>query len=192
MFNIYINLIAKVVLILGGINYLFMALANTDLFSLIKMPMLTKTMFILIGLSALYFMFNRDYYLPFLGETVIPVSNTNTQSNTTPTSSIANSSMTPITLSGLPPNTRIMYWAAQKSDDVFDNPIKAYSTYANMGITNTDRKGGVSFSINCPAEYKVPKFGFSTKLKKHVHYRYELPGKPGMFSRIHTHFIANC
>lgn len=190
MFNIYINLIAKVILILGGINYLFMALANTDLFSLIKMPMLTKTMFILIGLSALYFMFNRDYYLPFLGETVIPVSNTNTQSNTaTP---ITNSLMIPVKLSGLPPNTRIMYWAAQKSDDVFDNPIKAYSTYANTGITNTDSKGDVSFSIICPAEYKVPKFGFSTKLLRHVHYRYELPRQPGMFSRVHTHFIAKC
>ena len=186
MLNIYIHLIAKVLLILGGINYLLVSLASMDLFSLIKNPMLVKTIFILIGLSALYFMFNRDYYLPFLGQTVIPLTNPSqavTQTNTL---------MIPVKLSGLPKNTRLLFWAAQGSDDVMDNPVKAYSNYANTGITNTDNNGNALFSITCPAEYKVAKFGFSTKLLKHVHYRYEIPGHPGMLSRVYTHYIKDC
>ena len=187
MLNIYINLIAKVLLILGGINYLFLSLANMDLFSLVKIPMLVKTIFILIGLSALYFMFNRDYYLPFLGETVQPLPKFTNQITST-----GEPIYVDVKLSGLPKNVRLLYWAAKGNDDVLDNPIKAYGNYGNYGMAETDNNGNTIFSINCPAEYKVSKFGFSTKLAKHVHYRYEIPGHPGMLSRVYTHYIKEC
>lgn len=189
MFNIYIDLIAKVLLIIGGINYMFIALGNIDMFNLMKMPNVSKFIFICIGLSALYFLFNRDYYLSFLGKTVIPVSNITPQSTILNTSMMKNEEMVSIKLTKLPANTRVIYWAAQKSEDIFETPVKAYANYANMGIGKTDDKGEIIFSINCPGEYKVPKFGFSTKLARHVHYRYEIPEYPGMFSRVYTQYV---
>lgn len=196
MFNIYIHLIAKLLLIIGGINYLLLSTTNINILQLITIPYFTTVVYILIGLSALYLMFDRDYYLPFLGQTVIPLnSNPNILLNnpniihTLNTSVLKNEEVVRVNLSNLPANTRVIYWAAQKGDNVVNNPIKAYGTYANMGVSKTDDKGNLVISINCPAEYKIQKLGFSTKLTRHIHYRYEIPNVPGMFSRVYTQYI---
>lgn len=192
MFNVYIHLFAKLLLIIGGINYLVLSTTNINIFELIKIPYFITIIYLLIGLSALYFVSNRDYYLPFLGKTIIPISsnpNVLTGNPTLNTSMLKNEEMVLVKLSNLPSNSRVIYWAAQKSDKVFDTPMKAYGTYANMGIAKTDDNGNLVISINCPAEYKVPKFGFSTTLLRHIHYRYEIPKSPGMFSKVHTQHI---
>ena len=47
----------------------------------------------------------------------------------------------------------------------------------------------IIIDIECPSEYNIKKFGIvQKKLKKHVHYRYEL--SPGMFSRVYTKYIT--
>ena len=169
-----IEIFAKFLILLGAVNYLFISVQNVNIFSLIKSKMITQILFILIGISALYFMFNRDYYLPFLGETVIPVGEN---------SKTDQGKMIDVILTELPPNVFVMFWASKTSDTPYDSPQKAYGDYLNSGFVKTDQYGHTSFKINCPTEYVVPIYG---KLEKHVHYRYELPGQKGMFSRVYT------
>ena len=174
----YLSLFARALLVLGGLNYLFVSLINVNIFSYIGYPMLVKIINILIGLSAAYFVFDRDYYLPFLGKTVIPIGPKKPTEN-----------LKQIKLSGLPPNTTVLSWAAKESDKVFDSYIQAYGDYSNTDISKTNDKGEVIVELPCPASYHVPAFGMNKQLDRHIHYRFELPKHKGMFSRIYTKYL---
>lgn len=167
----YTNLFARFLLIIGGINYLF--LSFTD-----KSPIMIKIVFMLIGLSALYFLFDRDYYLPFLGECAIPIGIQKPIEN-----------LKQIKLSGLPVNTNIIYWGAKPSSQIIENPLEAYKDYSNSNIGKTDDNGDIIIELECPSEYTVPKFGFKRKLKRHIHYRFELPKYKGLFSKVYTKYL---
>jgi len=176
----YTNLLARALLILGGINYLLLSL-NINLLN--KFPIVIKIIYILIGFSALYFIFDRDYYLPFLGKCVIPVG---------PKKSIEN--LKQIKLSGLPPNSYVLYWGAKPNkvfSDVFPNPLDAYKDYSNSDIGKTDNNGDIIIELECPSEYIVSKFGMTKKLNRHIHYRFELPEYKGMFSKVYTKELNN-
>lgn len=180
MNTVTLHIFAKFLLILGSINYLFLGTTNMNIFSFIKSKFIRNIIFILIGLSAIYFMFNRDYYLPFLDKCVIPIPGQ--QMNMTQT----NKNKKTVILSKLPANTRVIFWAAQTNENIIENPQKAYGDFINSGIVQTDKFGSVTLNIDYPSEYVVPKYG---KLKRHLHYRYELPEYRGMFSRVYTHYI---
>lgn len=167
----YINLLARFLLIVGGINYLFMSINN-------RYTIITKSFFILIGLSALYFIFDRDYYLPFLGECAIPISTQKPIEN-----------LKKIKLSGLPPNNKIIYWGSKPSSQIIQDPFDAYKDYSNSNIGTTDNNGEIVIELECPSEYLVPKFGFKKKLKRHIHYRFELPKYKGLFSKVYTKYL---
>ena len=121
--------------------------------------------------------------MPFLGPTVIPIpDSTNEKSG----------QLVEVSLSDIPANTRVLFWAAKSNlDGLWPNPIDAYQGYNNSGLAKTDDRGNVTIKVNCPSDYKISKFGFSKKLSKHVHYRYELLKYPGMFSSVKTKYI-NC
>lgn len=177
--KMYTNLLARALLILGGINYLLLSL-NINLLN--KFPIVIKTIYILIGLSALYFIFDRDYYLPFLGKSVIPVG---------PKKSINLALLKKIKLSGLPPNTYVIYWGAIPNTQVIANPLDAYKDYSNSDIGKTDNNGDIIIQLECPSEYMVSKFGITKKLNRHIHYRFELPEYKGMFSKVYTKELDN-
>ena len=178
----YLLLLARFLLVLGGLNYFFMATINVNLFSFIQNTLIVRIISILIGVSALYFLFNRDYYLPFLGETVIPIGPKKPTEN-----------LTKIKLTGLPPNTTVIAWGAQNVKVTFDNPIDAYGSYANTEITQSNEKGEAFVELPCPSDYYVSKFGMKSKLDRHIHYRYQLPKYKGMFSKIYTKYLdAKC
>jgi len=179
MINVYIHMLAKFLLVLGSINYLFLAGSNVNIFNVIPIPMLRNSLFLLIGLSALYFAFNRDYYLPFLGQCVIPSGDAN----------IPQENAKQVTVSNLPPNTRVIFWAAQGDGLSSQDPITAYGDYANSGTIKTDNNGSATISLNCPSQYSVSKFGFRKALARHFHYRYEIPTYKGIFSRVYTQKI---
>lgn len=131
---------------------------------------------VIIGLAALYLMMQRDYYLPFLGECVYPVVSVDS-----PVSAI------PITIAGLPPNVRVVYWAAQANDKNFSDFKLAYADFSNSGLTKSGTDGVATLHVQYPSRYSVPMFGVLPKqLNRHVHYRYELPESTGMFSRVFT------
>jgi uncharacterized membrane protein YuzA (DUF378 family) len=179
--ELFILIFARLLLIIGGLNYFFIASINVNIFQYITNKFILQLVFLLIGISALWFAFNRDYYLPFLGPSVIPIGSNKTFEKTTQ-----------IQLTNLPPNTTVMVWGAQESDEIINNPYDAYGDYSNTVIAKTDFTGKVTVLLPCPAEYYVNKFGFNKKLKRHVHYRYEYPKYRGLFSRIFTKYINEC
>jgi uncharacterized membrane protein YuzA (DUF378 family) len=182
---IYIELVSKVFLILAGLSYTLKFTTDKDLFEYIQNSMVTYIILLLIGLATLYNMFNRDYYLSFLGKTVIPISSKIEKSE-------KSNNVIDVVLEDLPRQTSVIYWASMKQDsqDIL-NYTEAYGNYSNSGIAQTDENGRVVVKIECPSEYTVPKFGFfRRKLNKHIHYRYEIPNKKGLYSRIYTKYIT--
>ena len=151
----YLDIFARILLILGGLNYLFMSHTST----------MSRIIAIAIGLSALYFLFDRDFYLPFLGKSVIPITTQQQDSK----------DLKQVILRDLPPNTNVIFWAAKGGKETASNPMNAYSEYANSGVAKTNDKGEAIISVACPVEYNV----HYKKLMKHLHYRYELPGYRG-------------
>lgn len=174
----YIQMLAKLFIIIGSINYLSSVLLNTS-FNNYLPKTIVPILIIIIGLSGLYVGFNRDYYLPFLGHTVIPVGPSKPTEN-----------LKQMKLSGLPPNTIVMAWGSQSTEKVFEDPFEAYGDYANTEIKKTNDKGEVIIELPCPSEYYVNKFGvMKRKLDRHIHYRYQLPEYKGMFSRVYTKYL---
>jgi hypothetical protein len=178
---IYIELISKLFLIIGGLSYISKFLTEKDLFDYIGNETIIYIIMLCIGISTLYNIFNRDYYLSFLGKAVIPIKLGQEQKK---------ENLIDVVLEKLPKQTTVLFWASKpntkQTDDILSY-IDAYGDYSNSGIAQTDENGRVVVQIECPIEYTVPKFGmFKRKLNKHIHYRYEIPNKKGLYSRIYT------
>ena len=64
-----------------------------------------------------------------------------------------------IKLTNLPPNTRILYWAA-KSEYPSTGEVdwRVYNDYSNSGVVQSDIIGNTNVKIECPVEYNVPLF----------------------------------
>jgi uncharacterized membrane protein YuzA (DUF378 family) len=180
MNSFYFIMLARLILVIGGLNYLVMLFFKQSLINYLHYPVVMQAFTLAIGLSALYFMFNRDYYLPFLGSCVIPVSGGKPEGE-----------LKSIPLTGLPPNTNVIFWAAKSNKNKIPNPMDAYGDFSNSGITQSDKNGNAVLQVNCPAAYTVSKFGVMKRdLPKHVHYRYELPQYRGIFSSVMTKYIT--
>ena len=117
-----------------------------------------------------------------MGKSVIPIIQKESLSN----------NLKEIKLTNLPPNTRILYWAA-KSEYPSTGEVdwRVYNDYSNSGVVQSDIIGNTNVKIECPVEYNVPLFfGLGKRrLKRHLHYRYEIPGQIGLFSRVYTKYI---
>jgi hypothetical protein len=133
---------------------------------------------ILIG-CVLYLYFNNKYLsLPFLGESVIPMT------------AIADEKYPPnadseyeLKLKNVEDGVKVIYWGAQKDDKtVHSDPYDAYGKYENVGIAIfKDNKAILKYLK--PVEYKV---GITDqKLPRHLHYRLCCKNKV-MLSEVHT------
>ncbi len=177
----FMNIIARLILVFGGLFYLVQASGLKINYGSFGYRLLA----FMIGICALYFAFDRDYYLPFLGKSVIPIIKDGfdkTNSN----------NLKEIKLTNLPPNTRILYWAAKSVyPTTGEVDWRVYNDYSNSGVVQSDIIGNTIVKIECPVEYNVPLFlGLGKKrLKRHLHYRYEIPGQTGLFSRVYTKYI---
>ena len=148
-----ILLFTSLVVVVNGIFKL-------NILKLIPNP-LTYIIYFTIMLSIVYNIFRRDYYLPFLGNTVYPCN-----SLTLKTPENANVMRK---VSDLRPNVNVVFWASESSEDkVIDNPWDAYDTYSNAGVTISDSNGNATFMVRTPTPYKIPS-GFV--LDNHIHYR---------------------
>ena len=129
--------------------------------------------------GAALMLIKRDYFLPFLGETVIP-------NGVLKTSQPENATVGVVV--NVPPLTKVIYWAAESSDEVDQTPWKAYNKYSNSGVITSDENGQATLKFREPAIYKKPSmFGLEKQLQPHVHFRYAKTN--GMFSRVETMFI---
>jgi hypothetical protein len=162
--------LAMVFLIVGGINSLIVGIFDVQI--------LGRVSFIIIGLSALAIMFDRDTYLPFLGPMVAPCS---VLENRYPRDT--NVDIKVVT----EPNVKIIYWAAETSNlEKIKSWKNAYLDYQNAGVTTSNGEGVAILKIRDPQPYKVPIMG---KLKPHVHYR--ICGEDGWMGRINTTYVKD-
>jgi hypothetical protein len=120
-----------------------------------------KVFAVIILLCVFYLSANYTTFLPFLGETAIPLS--------------AFKDLTPkkkedivfkVDIAALD-NTRVIYWASKSSPIVFSNPKDAYEQSPNVGVAEV-RNNVATFYTTCPSSYNVP---MGAVIKPHIHYR---------------------
>jgi hypothetical protein len=140
----------------------------------INMSNLNKIIYIIIGISSIIVLSDRDIKLPFLGKTVLPCFSLD---NKYP------SDYTHETDIQVKPFSKIIYWAANetKNEQSTDIWTAAYGNYENYGITQADNNGFAKLRYKYPTTYTVPYKGL---LKPHIHYRVCL--NKGMLSKIYT------
>lgn len=128
---------------------------------------------VILGLvGAVYLGFDRDFYMPFLGPTVLPT--TVLKVGTPADASVSVSIDAPANVS------HVVYWAANPSTMSRDDPMEAYRGFNNAGIVAATN-GRATLRLACPGTYKV---GWGRLLPRHVHYRYIY--KTGVLSGVQT------
>lgn len=174
--NTRLQMVARLMMVIGGIHYLLLAL-NMNVLQTLSGNWL-RAFALVVGISTMYVSMNRDFFLPFLGTTVIgPVFEpTQVQDGVV------------VQLTGLPAKTKVIYFAAE-SGTIKNSPREAYGDYKNGGVTMTNENGIANAVIKRPASYKVKTLIGEKTLKSHIHYRYELPGQSGLYSPIKTKYI---
>ena len=172
---------AMVLLIIGGLNWFCIGAFRTNVIkSFFGDGMFANFIYILVGLSAISIMFDRDTYLPFLGPMVAPCA---ALENRVPPGATREVSVT------ITPNTKILYWASEPSTKNLEKlPTwkEAYETYENVGVATSDANGIVLIKVREPQPYSVPWKG---RLEPHVHYR--ICRGDGFMDRIKTVFIKD-
>ena len=119
---------------------------------------------IFIIAAAVILMMKKDTFLPFLGLAHLP--NTLIADEKIPKG--ANLSYT-IDMNEYEDGTIIIYWAANKTDKIIEDPYEAYKNYNNVGVSKV-KNGKAEVRIFCPNKYKVKKV-FEKILERHFHYR---------------------
>ncbi len=172
--------------IVGAINWGLVAVFDLNLvksfgsiFGNNAQDTVSRLVYLLVAMSAVVLMIQKETFLPFLGRTVIPQPMAN---STVPTTGDIKTKV----IENLPANVKVVYWAALPSDKVVDNPEDAYGNYSNQGVTTTDANGKATLTVLNPASYKIPSSydPFKGTLKPHIHYRYWTSS--GMTSRLFT------
>ncbi len=171
--------LAMIFLIIGGLNWFAFGLFKLNFVDMLfgDGP-IAKLLYIIIGVSALAIMFDRDTYLPFLGPMVAPCS---VLKNSSPPGATRSVKVV------VTPNSKVLYWASEPSNDKFKklNTWKqAYLSYENAGVTTSDENGVAILRVRDPQPYSVIMRG---KINSHVHYR--VCGESGWMGRIRTVFI---
>ncbi len=166
-------------LIIASLNIGISMIAKVDVLNKI-IGSYEKYFYIIAFISALYIMWDRDTYLPFLGRTIIPC-------NFLKDSIPANATKI-ITINITKPNTKVLYWAADNTSNpsIINNYINAYNDFSNSGVATSDKNGIVKLAVREPQSYTVPYKGL---LQPHVHFR--ICDGPGTLGRVKTIFLKD-
>jgi len=125
-------------------------------------------------------MFNRDTYLPFLGETVLPCTMIPERVPPGATKELRVPA---------PPGSKVLYWAAEPAmEELKQIPDwqQAYNKFENAGVATTDSTGVAILKVRNPQPYLVPMKG---RLEPHVHFR--ICDGTGMLGRVKTIFVGD-
>lgn len=176
-----IQKVALAALIIGALNWLFIGLFDMNLITgIFGQNAFSRLLFVLVGFAALFLMFHRDFYLPFLGQTVMPCGALEDK-----TPSGADTSITV----NVSPNSKILYWAAEPAAEglkELNDWKKAYAAFENIGVTTSDATGTALLKVRKPQAYSVP---FRSRLEPHVHYR--VCNSDGMMDRVNTIYLTH-
>ena len=173
-----VNMVAMTLVLIGGLNWLSLLFMKKDLVQkLFGFGLITKLIYLLVGLSSLYLFFKRDTYLPFLGETLVPCAAFSTR---TPDNANLEVNVQ------VKPNTKVVYWASEPGKDgEFNNWDLAYNNYSNSGVAMSDKDGKATLHVRGkPQSYKVP---FKGKIESHIHFR--VCEENGMLGPVKTVFV---
>lgn len=181
MINRKLHMIMTAIVLLAACAWLPFAALNSSI------NIWLRIVLILVGTLAFIVLFERDMYLPFLADCAFPTS------LITPTKSTESTSDTMVTLAKLPPNAKVVYWAATSKDPraIGSKSWKdAYGDYTNAGVTVANTDGLATVYVSCPQPYTVSHFNFyQNEIPPHIHYRYVLPGTKGMLSEVFTAMV---
>jgi len=166
-----------IIILLGALNYLTIAAFRFSIIQKITVKeSFAEVVYFIIGICALYIMFNRDTYLPFLGETIIPC---NILIDSEPKDATKK-----ITLQ-VKPYSKVIYWASEPSiTGLILDYKQAYGDFLNSGVSTSNENGIVEINIREPQPYFVPKKGI---LEPHIHYR--VCDGEGTLGRVKTIFL---
>lgn len=156
-----------------ALGYNLIEIFNTFVNNYYPIP-INKIIYLLVTLSAVILMYKRDHWLPFLGKAVLPESLIPLSNNKLKTDRIIKIKV--------PPNVKVMYWAADKMKDDKQDVFKAYNGYINSGVVKSNKHGIASLPIKTGNGYIVPN---GKQIPRHIHYRY-VEEDNGMLSRLET------
>jgi uncharacterized membrane protein YuzA (DUF378 family) len=172
--------VAIVLLVIGALNWGLVGAFRINLVDRLlgKGSGLSRAVYVLVGIAALAVAFNRDTYLPFLGESVFPCSVLPDQVPAGATREVKVRAE---------PGAKVVYWASEPSDggDV-PNYQGAYREYQNAGVATADNSGVAVLKVREPQAYTVPING---RIESHIHFR--VCGPTGFVGRIKTVFLAD-
>ena len=117
---------------------------------------------LLVGAAALSVALARDFYLPFLGEAVVPCSVLEPK--------VPENADTEVKVL-VKPGDKVLYWAAEPANESMKELKdwrRAYLDYKNAGVAIADSDGFAALKVRHPQPYTVPMKG---ELDAHVHYR---------------------
>jgi uncharacterized membrane protein YuzA (DUF378 family) len=172
--------ISMVLVVIGALNWFFIGLLGTNFVEKLLGKTISRGIYVLVGLAAISMMFNRDTYLPFLGETVLPC--------TTIPERVPPGATKELHVNAAP-GSKILYWAAEPAmEELKQIPTwqQAYNKYENAGVTTTDSNGVAVLKVRAPQAYLVP---FKGRIEPHVHFR--ICDGSGMLGRIKTIFVSD-
>lgn len=175
---VWLDIIMRALIVVGALNWGLVGAFDFNLVEWLNdrtFDHLDTAVYCLVGISALFYFFARDYYLPFLGRSAMPCGSLVQKVPENATISV------PIQAA---PGVNVIYWAAEEGDHVKKDPIIAYSQYTNAGVVQADQKGVAVLRVRKPAAYHVP----GKTLAPHIHYR--TCESDGMLGRVYTVYVG--
>lgn len=154
------NMLALVLVMIGAVNT-SMGVFNIDPIDSLgnaTFDWVSKILYLVILVAVLNILFDRNFYLPFLGESVFPCNVLKEH--------VPENATTQVRVN-VTPNTPVVYWAAEPGEFADRDWNQAYAKYTNSGITKSDARGVAVMSVREPTGYNVP----GKSLSPHVHYR---------------------
>jgi len=167
------------ILVVAGLNWGLYAVFKKDAVSAIlgKDTVPTRIFFILVACCAIFVGFNRDSYLPFLGQAIVPCSIL--------VERIPDKADLKVRIIA-PAGRKVLYWAAASADS--QEKLKdwrvAYGDYDNAGVAIAGEDGSALLQVRRPQPYWIIP---GNKLEPHVHYR--ICGDEGMVGPVRSLFI---
>ena len=179
MFYMYLRYAAKIVIMLCALLFACQLGGYNPSKFLTQNKIINLIVILIVVASIIYNLFNRNFYLSFLGCTVYPCGSL--------AEKIPSNADKTVTVH-VPPNVNVIYWASEPSNPELQpiaDPWEAYANYDNSGVVKADSTGKAVLRIRSPSSYNVGLF--NKTLKTHIHYR--ICKHPGMLSDIKTVFI---
>lgn len=174
--------LSMVLLIVGGLNWLMVGLLDVDVVEAVfGRGMVSTLIYVLVGMSAVAIMFNRDTYLPFLGKTLAPCAAFVDRVPAGATRDV---------VVRVEPFAKVLYWASEPSTAGLEKIVswkEAYGRYENAGVATADANGLVVLKVREPQPYAVPWKG---GIKTHVHYRV-CNRRDGFMGRVQTVWLGD-